>query len=52
MLEKKVGDVNTQDDRNSGYAEILPSQQRDPWLNKMNFKLLRLRKILMICKKH
>jgi len=26
------------------YAEILPSQQRDPWLNKMNFKLLRLRK--------
>ena len=41
---EKVGDVNTQDDRNSGYAEILPSQQRDPWLNKMNFKLLRLRK--------
>ena len=34
---EKVGDVNTQDDRNSGYAEILPSQQRDPWLNKMNF---------------
>ena len=41
---EKVGDVNTQDDRNSGYAEILPSQQRDSWLNKMNFKLLRLRK--------
>ena len=41
---EKVGDVNTQDDRNSGYAEILPSQQREPWLNKMNFKLLRLRK--------
>ena len=41
---EKVGDVNTQDDINSGYAEILPSQQRDPWLNKMNFKLLRLRK--------
>ena len=35
---EKVGDVNTQDDRNSGYAEILPSQQRDPWLNKMNFR--------------
>ena len=41
---EKVGDVNTQDDRNSGYAETLPSQQKDPWLNKMNFKLLRLRK--------
>ena len=41
---EKVGDVNTQDDKNSGYAETLPSQQRDPWLNKMNFKLLRLRK--------
>ena len=39
-----MGDVNTQDDKNSGYAETLPSQQRDPWLNKMNFKLLRLRK--------
>ena len=41
---KKVGDVNTQDDRNGGYAEILPSQQKDPWLNKIHFKLLRLRK--------
>ena len=41
---EKVGDVNTQDDRNSGYAEILPSQQKDPWLNKIHFKLLRLRK--------
>ena len=41
---EKVGDVNTQDDRNGGYAEILPSQQKDPWLNKIHFKLLRLRK--------
>ena len=41
---EKVGDVNTQDDRNGGYADILPSQQKDPWLNKIHFKLLRLRK--------
>ena len=41
---EKAGDVNTQDDRNGGYAEILPSQQKDPWLNKIHFKLLRLRK--------
>ena len=41
---EKVGDVNTQDDRNGGYAEILPSQQKDPWLNKIHFKLLRLKK--------
>ena len=41
---EKIGDVNTQDDRNGGYAEILPSQQKDPWLNKIHFKLLRLRK--------
>ncbi|MEJ6471708.1 hemagglutinin repeat-containing protein [Fusobacterium nucleatum] len=25
---EKVGDVNTQDDRNGGYADILPSQQK------------------------
>ena len=43
-IGEKVGDVNTQDDRNGGYAEILPSQQKDPWLNKIHFKLLRLRK--------
>ncbi|BEO98354.1 hypothetical protein FNCP11_06700 [Fusobacterium nucleatum] len=41
---EKVGDVNTQNDRNSGYGETLPSQQKDPWLNKIHFKLLRLKK--------
>ena len=41
---EKVGDVNTQDDRNSGYAETLPSQKDELWLNKTNFMLLRLRK--------
>ena len=41
---EKVGDVNTQDDRNSGYGETLPSQQKDPWLNKMHFKMLKLKR--------
>ena len=41
---EKVGDVNTQNDRNSGYGETLPSQKDELWLNKTNFMLLRLRK--------
>ena len=41
---EKVGDVNTQDDGNSGYAETLPSQQKDPWLNKMHFEILKLKR--------
>ena len=50
---EKVGDVNTQDDKNSGYAETLPSQQRDPWLNKMNFKVIETKKkYWWILKKH
>jgi len=41
---EKVGDVNTQDDRNSGYAETLPSQKDELWLNNMHFRLLKFNK--------
>ena len=41
---EKVGDVNTQDDRNSGYAETLPSQKDELWLNNMHFRLLKFKK--------
>ena len=41
---EKVGDVNTQDDRNSGYAETLPSQKDQLWLNNMHFRLLKFKK--------
>ena len=41
---EKVGDVNTQDDRNSGYAETLPSQKDELWLNNMYFRLLKFKK--------
>ena len=41
---EKVGDVNTQDDRNSGYEETLPSQKDELWLNNMHFRLLKFKK--------
>ena len=41
---EKVGDVNTQDDWSSGYAETLPSQKDELWLNNMHFRLLKFKK--------
>ena len=41
---EKVGDVNTQDDRNSAYEETLPSQKDELWLNNMHFRLLKFKK--------
>ena len=41
---EKVGDVNTQDDWNSGYAETLSSQKDELWLNNMHFRLLKFKK--------
>ena len=41
---EKVGDVNTQDDRNSSYAETLASQKDELWLNNMHFRLLKFKK--------
>ena len=41
---EKVGDVNTQDNWNSGYAETLSLQKDELWLNNMHFRLLKFKK--------